>query len=310
MSDKTTTTLRTINYFEIEYILNKNKTLDDYFSIFDLITDRNQKKDKSRILKNGNKSLNLFVLNSDATKKIAYGKIVDIRMDAFPELIKTSDDKVRDIEVDVDEGILESSHFVLSVKGNRLILSLEHNQYGPRISDFYFIANHYLFSIGVLKSHKIQPLTNDTKINYTDRIDRVSYLIAKVHKDNIKRIEKIDKGLFSAMSTASEVAETEYVTLKYNVGKKQIEASSKLRELILKITTYFGNHTNSNLDFETLQIRAIDTDNEMKMKDFDLLNIWIKSHIRVEKKPKSRVVLATDIHEKMKSDHQKQMISL
>lgn len=310
MSDKITTTTRTINYFEIEYQLNDKKSIRDYFSIFDLISERNQKKDKSRILKNGNKSLNLFVTNSDADKKMAFGKIVDIRMDAFPELIKTSDDKVRDIEVDEDEGILESSHFVLSVKGDRLILSLEHNQYGPRISDFYYIANHYLFSNEILKSHTIHPLTNDTKIEYADRIDRVSYLIAKVHKDNIKRIENVDKGLFSAMATASEVAETEYVSLKYNVGKKQIEASSKLRALILKITTYFSNNDNSNLDFDTLQIRAIDTENEMKMKDFDLLNIWIKSHILVEKKPKSRVVLTTDIHEKMKTDHQKQMLLL
>lgn len=310
MPNKITTTTRTINYFEIEYELNDNKSISDYFSIFDIITDRNQKKDKSRIMKNGNKSLNLFVSNSDAAKKIAYGKIVDIRMDAFPELIKTSDDKVRDIEVDDDEGILESSHFVLSVKGDRLILSLEHNQYGPRISDFYFIANSYLFSNEILKTHIIHPLTNDTKINYADRIDRVSYLIAKVHKDNVKRIEKVDKGIFSAIITASEVAEAEYVTLKYNVGKKQIEASSKLRDLILKITSYFDNNANSNLDFETLQIRAIDTENEMKMKDFDLLNIWIKTHIRVEKKPKSRVVLTTDIHEKMKSDLQKQLLLL
>ncbi len=307
MSEKITTTTRTINYFEIEYQLNENKTIKDYFSIFDLITERNNTKDKSRILKNGNKNLNLFVSYTDPNKKIAFGKIVDIRMDAFPELIKTSDDKVRDIDADEDEGILESSHFVLSVKGKRLILSLEHNQYGPRISDFYFIANTYLLSNNILKSHIINPLTNDTKINYAERIDRVSFLIAKVHKDSIQRIEKVDKGLFSAISTASDVAESEYVSIKYNVGKKQIEASSKLRELILKITTFFSNNKNSNLDFDTLQIRAIDKENEMKMKDFDLLNIWIKSQIRVEKKPKSRVVLTTDIHEKMKSDHQKQL---
>lgn len=307
MSGKTNTTTRTINYFEVEYVLNDKKTLDDYFSIFDLIIDRNNRKDKSRILKNGAKTLNLFVSKFDSTKKTVFGKIVDIRMDDFPELINTSDDKVRDIEADIDEGILESSHFILSLKGDRLILSLEHNQYGPRISDFYFIANHYLQINDVVKSQTINPLTNDHKIDYAKRIDRVSYLIAKVHKDNISRLEKVDKGIFSALETASQVAESEYVTLKYNVGRKQIEPSSKLRQLILKITKYFSDNPNSNLDFDTLQIRAVDNENEMKMRDFDLLNIWIKSHVRVEKKPKSRVVLTSDIHSKMDADYKKQL---
>lgn len=307
MSGKPNATTRTINYFEVEYVLNDKKSLDDYFAIFDIITDRNNRKDKSRLLKNGSKTLNLFVTKFDSAKKIVFGKIVDIRMDAFPELIKTSDDNVRDIEADVDEGILESSHFILSVKGSRLILSLEHNQYGPRISDFYFVANHYLQVNAVVKSQTINPLTNDHKIDYAKRIDRVSYLIAKVHKDNIARLEKVDKGIFSALETAQEVAESEYVTLKYSVGRKQIKASSQLRKLILKITNYFSDNTNSNLDFDTLQIRAIDNENEMKMRDFDLLNIWIKSYVRVEKKPKSRVVLTSDIHSKMDTDYKKQL---
>lgn len=108
MSGKPNATTRTINYFEVEYVLNDKKSLDDYFAIFDIITDRNNRKDKSRLLKNGSKTLNLFVTKFDSAKKIVFGKIVDIRMDAFPELIKTSDDNVRDIEADVDEGILES----------------------------------------------------------------------------------------------------------------------------------------------------------------------------------------------------------
>lgn len=310
MSDKITTTIRTVNYFEVEYILNDKKTLSDYFAIFDLITDRNNRKDKSRILKNGNKSINLFVTNFDTSKQMAFGKIVDIRMDAFPELIDTTDDNVRDIEAAVGEGILESSHFILSVKGKRLILSLEHNQYGPRISDFHFIANHYLSVNDIVKSHTINPLTNDQKIDYAKRIERVSYLIAKVHKDNIGRMEKVDKGIFSAYETASTVADSEYVTLTYNIGRKQIEASSKLRKLILKITNYFAENKNSNMDFDTLKIRAVDNENEMKMRDFDLLNIWIKSHLQVKKKPKSRVVLTSDIHYKMKEDYQKQLLLL
>ena len=51
MSVKINTTTRTINYFEVEYELNDKKSLDDYFSIFDIITDRNNRKDQSRILK-------------------------------------------------------------------------------------------------------------------------------------------------------------------------------------------------------------------------------------------------------------------
>ena len=203
---------------------------------------------------------------------------------------------------------MESSHFILSLKGSKLILSLEHNQYGPRISDFYVIANSYLLINNVLKSHVINPLTNDIKIDYSQRIERVSYIIAKVHKDNYKRIEKIDKGLFSAIETVKEIAETEYVTLKLNVGKKEIEASSKLKQLIINVTDYFAKNKNSNNDFDTLKIRATDAENEMKMKDFDLLNIWIKSQISVHKKPKSRVVLSSDMVEKMLADFHKQTL--
>ena len=120
-------------------------------------------------------------------------------------------------------------------------------------------------------------------------------------------MEKVDKGIFSAYETASAVVESEYVTLKYSIGRKQPEASSKLRALVLKITNYFSENKNSNTDFEKLQIRAIDIENEMKMRDFDLLNIWIKSNVRVEKKPKSRVVLTSDIHDKMKTDYDNQL---
>jgi hypothetical protein len=309
MSEAIKKTSRTINYFDIEYVLNDDKTLNDYFSIFDIINDRNNKKDKSRIFTNGAKKLNIFVSDeSSIDKKVIIGRIVDIRMDSFPELIKTSDDKIRDIEADDDEGILESTHFILSMKGEKLILSLEHNQYGPRISDYYAIANNYLQINNVLKSHVINPLTNDIHIDYSKRIGRISQVIAKVHKDNFKRIEKIDSGLFSAIETVKKIAETEYITLQLNVGQKQLHESSKLKELIVKVTNYFSKNKNSNNDFDTFKIRASDAENEMKMKDFDLLNIWVKTQIKVEKKPKSRVVLSSDIHSKMLSDFKNQKI--
>ena len=231
-------------------------------------------------------------------------------MDLFPELINTNDDNIREIQADDNEGILESSHFILVQKGNRYILSLEHNQYGPRVSDFHFITNHYLTNSDLIKSYNINPLANDIKIDYQKRIGHVSYFIAKIHKDNVSRIDKIDSGIASAFKTISEIAESEYVTFKINVGKSQMETSSRIKRIVLKIVNYFQESPDSNANFEILRLRAKDTENEMKMKDFDLLNIWIKSTLRVDKKPKSRVIFTTDIIQKMIKDFDNQLKSL
>jgi hypothetical protein len=294
------TTTRTINYFEIEHQLSEQKIKRDYFSIFNIIQDQNIRKDQTRIIKNGDKNLNIFILFSNA--KTIHGKIVDIRMDTFPELINTTDDRVRDLDANDNEGILESSHFILYQKGKRLFLSLEHNQYGPRISDFYFFTNHYFTTNKIIDFQNINPLTNDLKIDYSKRIDNISFLIAKIHKDNIERVEKVDPGIASAFSTIHELSKSEYITIKFGIGKNNVESSSKIKKLVIKIANYLRTGNEVGQDFEMLKVRAIDTENNMKMKDFDLLNIWIKSIIRVQKKPRSRVLITRDVIEKMKSE--------
>lgn len=295
-------TIRTINYFAVSPTFIGKQSIKEFNSIFDIISDLNKKKDKKRFVKNGDKLLNLVVSKIDDTSKKIYGKVLNIRMDNFPEILKTTDDKIRDIEVDDDEGILETSHFILSYSKNKLILALEHNQYGPRVSDFHYFINSFLTRNQIVSYLIIDPLTNDIVIDYGKRINKISFFIAKVHKDNVGRMEKYSKGVFSALKTASTISESEYLTIQFNIDTRKAAKTTKLKNLVLKIASTFSKNNKSNEDFETLKIKAEDTENGNRIKDFDLLNVWIKSVLKVDKKPNSRVIVSIDIFDKMAKD--------
>ena len=300
--DKITTVERTINYFELKPTLSKEGSTSDFTAVFKKIIALSRTKSRERFVMNNDKLLYLTDIKFDNTLKRISGKLLNIRMDGFPELMNTKDDAIRDITAAEEEGIIETSHFILSLAKKPMILSLEFNQYGPRINDFIFYLEHFIFKEGVSAKIEYNPFVRDDLENYKKRIHRVSSVVAKVHKDDVKRVNEYDKDLFDAIATAANISEAEYVTLELKYDYRSMPDTSVIRNKILKIINKLISNKKAYSVFTKLVVKAEDNEYNDKLKNFDLLNIWIKTRIMVEKKPKSRVIVSADIFSKMGID--------
>jgi hypothetical protein len=303
---KITYTNRKINYFQLAPNYLPGSTTNDFISIFSFIKDLQDSKNLNRFFKNGEKDLYMTDVKFDEEHKQIRGKLLNIRMDAWPELMDTISDVVRDIEAAESEGIIETSHFILSYKNDQLLLSFEFNQYGPRASDFTGFLIDKSQSLNIFEKLDYTPYSRDDLPKYKRRINRISLVTAKVHKDNYKRINDFDRELFDAFETANNVSDAEYVTLDFKYDYRNLNGSSSIRGKIMNIIDrLIGDKTATNV-FETLKVKAEDTERNNKIKEFDLLNIWVKSDIKVEKKPKSRAIVSADIFQKMQNELQKE----
>lgn len=300
--DKITTVERTINYFELKPTLSKEGSTSDFTAVFKKIIALSRTKSGERFVMNNDKLLYLTDIKFDNTLKRISGKLLNIRMDGFPELMNTKDDAIRDITAAEEEGIIETSHFILSLAKKPMILSLEFNQYGPRINDFIFYLEHFIFKEGVAAKIEYNPFVRDDLENYKKRIHRVSSVVAKVHKDDVKRVNEYDKDLFDAIATAANISEAEYVTLELKYDYRNMPDTPVIRNKILKIINKLISNKKAHSVFTKLVVNAEDNDHNDKLKNFDLLNIWIKTRIMVDKKPKSRVIVSADIFSKMGID--------
>lgn len=297
-----TTTKRTINYFELNPVLLPEKTLNDFTDVFDSIIQISKTKSADRFVLNNDKQLYLTEIKVDSINKRVSGKLLYIRMDSFPELMNTSDDKIRDIEAHEDEGIIETSHFILSFSKKPLILSLEFNQYGPRVSALTFYLEHFLLKSGVACKIDFNPLVRDDLPSYKQRINRISLVLAKVHKDNVKRINEFDVELFDAIATASNLSETEYVTLQLKYDYRQVTDTPRIKAKVMNIISNLIANKDLHSVFSRLIVKAEDESYNNKLREFDLLNIWIKSEVIVQKKPKSKVIVSIDIFDSMSKE--------
>jgi hypothetical protein len=286
---------RTINYFQLDPILFEGKDFSDFFLVFQDITNLSKTMSEDRFVVNNGKQLYITSLSFNENQKRVSGKLLNLRMDSFPELMKKADDKIRDIEADDDEGIIETSHFIFSYSKEQLILSFEFNQYGPRITDFVAYLENMLMRSSTLSKINYTPLVRDELSMYKNRMNRVSSVIAKVHKNDIKRINEFDEELFDAFETAEKISDAEYVTLQLNYDYRQMSDTPKIRNKVMHIIDTLVKDKKLLNVFAKFKVKAEDEQINNRLKDFDLLNIWIKSVLKVERKKKSRVIISSAI---------------
>lgn len=301
-----TSTKRKINYFKLKFDFNEGYDLSHIKNIFDHISSENNTSGTNRYFVNKSKILNLVVFSNDVKESNINATIRNVRKDSFPELIDTFDDKVRDIEAKESEGVLEKSHFILSYITDPIILALEFNQYGPRINDVVYCLEKIGKQIGISKKIEFIPYSTDDLSKIKLKMNRISSIIATVHKDNVQRVNEVDSEFFSAIRTIEKMSEAEYVTLdlKYDIrNEPQPTIMSKAIENIFnKLIAY---PVLSNI-FYRFKIKAQDKTRNNKMKEFDILNIWQKSEVSVQLKEKSRTIISLDMFEKMKIELKKE----
>lgn len=303
---KITYTNRKINYFELSPTYLNNNEINNFIDIFKMLRSFQDEKSPNRFYTGSDKMLYMSDIKFDNEQQQIRGKFLNIRMDVFPELMDTQSDIIRDIEAAESEGIIEPSHFILSYKNESMILSFEFNQYGPRVSDMSAFLTNKVQDLNIFEKIEYNALCRDDLHQYKKRIKHISLVTAKVHKDNLKRINELDTELFDAFETAAKVSEAEYVTMNLSYDFRDFKSSMNMRDKIMKIIEKFIGDKSTSTIFSTLKVKAEDQARNNRIKEFDLLNIWVKSEIRVENKPKSRAIVSADIFQKMQEELNKE----
>jgi hypothetical protein len=102
----------------------------------------------------------------------------------------------------------------------------------------------------------------------------------------------------------------EYIELylKFSVNKKKTSMGQEIRKAVSDlITSLTKNKEQTNL-FDTLRAKAQDSERSLRMTTFDLLADKVSSEIEVQLKPKHKVIVSTDIFEKMQNEYKNKNI--
>jgi hypothetical protein len=245
------------------------------------------------------KSIFIQDIAFNSTGKFVTGKLRCVRKNILPEIMNTDTDVVRDIDVSDKEGILETTHFVIDYSKPNIKVAIEYNQFGAKIQDF----TKYIVTVGqhlkVLKEIEYTPILKDELAKMRDKIQRCSEFIAKVHKDNIAKIQDIDMGMYSALETSKEHFQSDYVTISLNFDYRKRESTGAIKSVILQIISKLLQDKKRVGYFNTLKVKAENRDNYNRLEIFNLLVDKVESEIHVERRKRYRTIVSSDMFEKM-----------
>lgn len=142
---------RTIHYYDLEF-----QFLDDFHSedgdqfreIFKIIVSLAKTRANIRYQIFGEKSIFIQDIKFEPDSKIITGKLRCVRKDILPELMNTKTDEARGIDAKDEEGLVETTHFLIDYSKKRKKLAIEFNQFGAKIVDFI----NYIQNIGINKN--------------------------------------------------------------------------------------------------------------------------------------------------------------
>lgn len=290
---------RTVHYFELlfKYYSDKEET-KPYKNIFKHINDLCLKQDPKRIVATANGRLFFSTLKYVPSKQQIRGKLLFVREDFFPQIINLTDEKIRDLQVEVDEGMLETTHFILDYSTHVPKLALEYNHFGARISDFIYYIKKFSREIRIAITCDPKFLVHDRLKEVKKRINRLSKVRVKVHKDNVKRITSADTGLGTALFHAQNCSFSDEVELTMFFDYKRKTSTTGIRDIVTGFIDRFIKTPETLNHFEAFEVHAEDEAQNNKIEMFNLLMDKIKSEIPVQKKLKSRVIKSSTFFDK------------
>lgn len=259
-------------------------------------------KDRSRYLVCADGGYLYVSTSSRAELGIAYiqGKIRKIRMDNFPEIMHTFEDRVRDIEAEAAEGVVETTHFVIDLRYERPVVAMEHNQFGPKMGDFSRYLQH-ISAVGEFTKIVHNSPIIDEKLLRTlqERILNCHRLTIKVNKDDQSQLESLHHGFASGMDACEEFGETKSYEMVINFDDKNHPGTPRANNNILSIVRGFLQKPEYTEHIEKLNLEANDAFNDGKLESFDLLLSKIKRKVIVSRREKSRTVVSAEMFEKL-----------
>jgi len=296
---------RTINFYELDFTYQDDFAPDDndhFRELFSIIAKLAKTRAKIRYQQFGEKAIFVQDVKFEPANKVIVGKIRCVRKDILPEIMNTNTDEAKGIEAKEEEGLVETTHFVIDHSKKTKKLAIEYNQFGSKIGDFIAYIQNIGLNQKALKKAGFRPIVKDELSSIKERINRCSELVVKVHKDNIEEIQTLDDNLYSALKSSIEHFNSDYATLILKFDFKQRQETKEVNQSVFNIIKAFKKNQNKAYLFNTLQIRAEDSYKNDLLENFDLLIDKLKSEVNVLKKDRYRTVVSDDIFTKMKSE--------
>ena len=291
---------RTIHYYElaIDYyedgVLTTEESLRQTFAA---MINMAKSKQPERYKTFGGKFIFIQDVEIDPVNKILRGKLRSIRTDVKPEIIDMITDTARGLETAENEGIMETSHFVINYSRSRKrpLLAYEFNVVGGRISDLV----NYIIKIGndhnlIRYCHPV-PIGRGSLDRILERVGRCSEIQIKVRKDQIQRIKPLDEDTFSALSKLESAFQSEYVTIDLKYDYKERRETKEANSLVERIIFGFKSRPDLSEAFESLKVTAEDSERNNLLDTFDLLVDKQKSRLLVQLIEGYSVIVSADM---------------
>ncbi|MCO7183822.1 hypothetical protein NH341_00145 [Tenacibaculum sp. XPcli2-G] len=286
---------RKVNYYELELTFSEDS---DFESFFETLTRLAKTRAKIRYQRFGNKYV--FIQGIENKNNLIKAKMRCVRKDLLPELMNTETDETKGIDAKEEEGLVETTHFILDYRKNgKVFLALEYNHYGSKITDLVNYIERVGIDQNVLERVGFKPIVKDELETFKDRVNRFSEFIVKVHKDNIAKIKEVDQKIWSAVNYSIEHFSSEYATLTLKFDYKQAPEESAIKQSVFNIIRNFSKSPKNKNLFNKLSLKAEDGEKDNLLENFDLLLEKVNSEIRVERKKKYRTIISNDMFQQM-----------
>ena len=312
---------RTIFYYELNAKWHPDYSIDSKYNtpfqqLLSKITRLATNRDEDRYQSVGEKEIfiNEQKFSSQQNKHIVEGKLLSVRKDFFPELLDTSTDNLRDIEARVDEGVVETTHFLIQERNNnrtdKVKVAIEHNQFGAKINDLKYYLETIGIKYNIVESIELIPLVTNDLDELKDRMGEVSKILIKVHKNNLPFLKQTNNNLFGSMDAIADHYQQDYITvgLKYDIRQNRRyptnNASKGARELVNSLFSFLKRKPENAEMFEQLEIKAEDSEKNNNVMLFDLLANRVKDEFAVERRSPSKTLVSKDMFARMKHSWQ------
>lgn len=287
------TVKRIVYYYELSLTYTDGNDLKTFFN---RISKLSVDKESDRYQKFGSRTL--FIQGVDIDGDIVYGKLRSIRTDLFPELINMTTDEVKDVEADTDDGIMETSHFIIKKANNKVYLAIEYNHFGAKIEDIVAYLKKVGYKLRITKNIGYVAYLNNVQ-NLIERINRVSEFTMKIHKNFVPELEAVDGQLYESARIITQSFENEYAALDFKIDYRTFTDTPLIKKTILGLYKWFEENPDKKILFNYVNFTAEDKEKNKLLQTFDLLADKLKSTINVQKKPSGRIVVSADMFPKM-----------
>ena len=294
---------RVIQYYEITFDFKDEFSPGDgdkHGAVFNTVITLARTRADIRYQDYNEKSIFMQGLSVNENDKTITGKLRCIRKDLLPEIMNTKTDESRDLDAKEEEGLVETTHFIIDYSKPTMKLAIEHNQFGAKIGNFVDYLQRIGNYKGMLRGVGFAPVVKDELSELQARINRCSEFVVKVHKNNIEKIKSMDEKIYSSLKACIEHYDSDYATLILKFDYKQKAATAEINNSVLNLINGFRKDKRKTNLFNTLSIKAEDSEKNDLLENFDLLINKVKSEIMVQKKKRYRTIISDDIFSQMR----------